>query len=350
MLVFLDGPQQFEFGLDFNSWQTGPKFRGLKSVPNGIHFVHYSLSNISTHGFFCNLKDMVVYKWDRENEIFVLEMDTLQLQRLDDSFRSYEQYLGSYEAAIQDMDTRKKWRRLSCYITPELIQMICPQPVSSMTCTSRYGEDWNEEKQRDLMKLAQLRGQEWIQPSQEIDQKNWINFTEIDLKRSFPTGSTGSQVTRHYLDKSWLLQVIVKQNFNDPLLFIGEMQIAFVLFRLAQIYDGFEHWKTIIHLLCHCTDAIQVYPQLYEAFLDQFQIQLMDFGEEFFVDELKSENFLKAALTQLAQNIREAPFPVLESIEQKLGSLLRFVGQEFGWQMESSLSDVDSEDLPQIVE
>lgn len=41
ILVFLDVPEGTEFGIDYNSWQTGPEFRGVKMIPPGIHFVYY---------------------------------------------------------------------------------------------------------------------------------------------------------------------------------------------------------------------------------------------------------------------------------------------------------------------
>lgn len=40
-LFFLDVPIGTEFGIDFNSWNTGEKFKGVKMIPPGIHFVYY---------------------------------------------------------------------------------------------------------------------------------------------------------------------------------------------------------------------------------------------------------------------------------------------------------------------
>ena len=41
ILVFLDIPEGAEFGIDYNSWQTGSNFRGVKMIPPGVHFIHY---------------------------------------------------------------------------------------------------------------------------------------------------------------------------------------------------------------------------------------------------------------------------------------------------------------------
>jgi len=41
ILLFLDPPENLEFGIDFNAWSTGPLFKGVKLIPPGLHFVFY---------------------------------------------------------------------------------------------------------------------------------------------------------------------------------------------------------------------------------------------------------------------------------------------------------------------
>ena len=40
-LVFLDVPEGTEFGIDCNSWEVGPLFKGVKMIPPGFHFIYY---------------------------------------------------------------------------------------------------------------------------------------------------------------------------------------------------------------------------------------------------------------------------------------------------------------------
>ena len=40
-LVLLDVPEGTEFGIDYNCWNVGPKFKGVKMIPPGFHFVFY---------------------------------------------------------------------------------------------------------------------------------------------------------------------------------------------------------------------------------------------------------------------------------------------------------------------
>ena len=40
-LLCLDVPEKTEIGIDYNSWHTGERFKGIKMIPPGVHFVFY---------------------------------------------------------------------------------------------------------------------------------------------------------------------------------------------------------------------------------------------------------------------------------------------------------------------
>lgn len=41
LLVLLDVPVRTEVGIDCYMWQAGPRFKGVKMIPPGLHFVYY---------------------------------------------------------------------------------------------------------------------------------------------------------------------------------------------------------------------------------------------------------------------------------------------------------------------
>uniref|UniRef100_A0A914R7M9 AAR2 C-terminal domain-containing protein n=1 Tax=Parascaris equorum TaxID=6256 RepID=A0A914R7M9_PAREQ len=55
-----------------------------------------------------------------------------------------------------------------------------------------------------------------------------------------------------------------------------------------QVYEGFEQWKRLIHLLCSCKKAIATYPKC---------------PKDFFVDIVSRDNFLTTTLSRLFVNI-----------------------------------------------
>ena len=40
-LFLLEVPINTEIGVDMNSWNTGPKFKGIKMIPPGVHFIYW---------------------------------------------------------------------------------------------------------------------------------------------------------------------------------------------------------------------------------------------------------------------------------------------------------------------
>ena len=43
IIVILDMPAGFEFGIDYNSWTVGENFKGVKMIPPGFHIMHFKL-------------------------------------------------------------------------------------------------------------------------------------------------------------------------------------------------------------------------------------------------------------------------------------------------------------------
>ena len=84
-ILFLNAPPGITFGIDYNSWTTGPKFKGLSGIPPGLHFVYYALPSGPRSGYFVFLKsgEIDVRVWDDSSEgILPLEsMDPDQTER-----------------------------------------------------------------------------------------------------------------------------------------------------------------------------------------------------------------------------------------------------------------------------
>nr|CAB3486445.1 unnamed protein product [Digitaria exilis] len=75
-LLLLDVPQRTLFGIDTQVFSVGPKFKGMKMVPPGPHFIYYCSSSRSgsefapTVGFFLTTQptEVIVRKWDPQEE------------------------------------------------------------------------------------------------------------------------------------------------------------------------------------------------------------------------------------------------------------------------------------------
>ena len=80
-LIVLDVPEGTEFGIDYFSWNVGPRFKGIKMIPPGLHFIYYSAVNRGGQsaprtGMFLYSKrqEVFVMRWDASSED-VVEVD-----------------------------------------------------------------------------------------------------------------------------------------------------------------------------------------------------------------------------------------------------------------------------------
>jgi hypothetical protein len=48
VLIIPDVPIGLDFGINCLSFETGPKFRGMSLIPQGLHFVYHSTGTIVT--------------------------------------------------------------------------------------------------------------------------------------------------------------------------------------------------------------------------------------------------------------------------------------------------------------
>jgi len=86
---------------------------------------------------------------------------------------------------------------------------------------------------------------------------------------------------------------------------LAEFQYAFVTFLMGHVYEGFEQWKRLNHLLCSCQQALTTYQQLYNDLLMALHFQLKECGVDFFEDALANDNFLITTLALLFANIED---------------------------------------------
>jgi A1 cistron-splicing factor AAR2 len=69
------------------------------------------------------------------------------------------------------------------------------------------------------------------------------------------------------------------------------------------VYEGFDQWKRIIHLVCSCTSALKSQPQFFNDFLMALHYQMKMVPDDFFQDVLASNNFLITTLSMMFANI-----------------------------------------------
>ena len=142
-LLFLDFPIGNEFGIDMNVNKTGEKFRGVKMIPPGLHFVHFSTVNAShksvgpRSGFFQVFKkhDFIAKQWDaRDEDISTEPIRDEEIDRYRQSLMGdLDKFLAPYP-----FEQYKQWCGLTDFITESTLNRLNPSNklISSMTINS----------------------------------------------------------------------------------------------------------------------------------------------------------------------------------------------------------------------
>lgn len=150
-------------------------------------------------------------------------------------------------------------------------------------------------------KIGSAARQEWrdIKPIEAMR----LRLVEVP-RRLAPPGASASDISMHQMDRSFTLESLLHDRFansecglslplpycffpplpdtssmlplkenltfflcaSDPKELLGELQFAFICFLMCQVYDAFENWKHMVHLLCSCDRALRDLPQLYLDF------------------------------------------------------------------------------------
>ena len=160
-ILCMDTPKKLYFGIDYISFETGDKFKGVKMLPPGAHFIYTSVDGVTRTGIFLwiNSKQTMFYEWHKKFEFLIEYGDKDQAERLaigmyfnntcfllisfilaqtvcypvllfvfvvfiiyiGVSNHDFDCNLGAYP-----INSYQKWQRLSCYISQQLIQRLSP--------------------------------------------------------------------------------------------------------------------------------------------------------------------------------------------------------------------------------
>jgi len=327
VLVMLGVPAGTEFGVDYNTWTVGPRFKGVKMVPPGVHFVHYSSARPGEHdtgprtGFFVELKpqQVVMRQWNVATEALEEVTDAEQeLNRHRGGLLALEPDLGPYP-----FDGLRRWLALTSKLSPAVVTRL--RPVSDNTCSKSKPDG-------PTTAAAAVEAQGC-----------GIRFTHIP-RRHFPPGATAAEITRCSMDRSYTLRAVLDSVSNDVDGLLGEVQYAFVSFLICHVLDAFEQWKKLVALLCSCEDALAETPKLFHDFIGILLFELREMPEDFFRDVVSRDNFLAASLRTLYATI-DSSMGAPVGLKQRAAMLQKFVTERFNW----DFGEEPDEDKPVLV-
>ncbi|CAE7933669.1 AAR2 [Symbiodinium sp. KB8] len=131
-LLCLDVPPGTQIGIDLATYTVGGKFKGIKMIPPGVHFV--SFAAVSKEGdmaprtgrfLWFQQGQVHAWRWNPATEDFLCgpELGEGEAERYAEGVRRFEfdQFLGTYP-----LKTYARWQTLSRYITKDLLSRTEP--------------------------------------------------------------------------------------------------------------------------------------------------------------------------------------------------------------------------------
>lgn len=238
-VVVLGVPEGTEFGIDYSSWAVGPRFRGVKMIPPGVHFVHCSAGRAGggrretgpRTGQFLSLRrrEVRLLRWDAASEALGLAPPAPgRAEALRENLQDMDRFLGPYP-----YETLKKWVSLTSFLSEALVKQL--QPESGQICAfsevlpvvaGRLSSDRAEQRGAALGAECRSYAEGLARlPRMEPRAGTEIRFTELPTQM-FPDGATPEEITRHSMDLSYALERVIQQRYaSQPLDLLGESRL-----------------------------------------------------------------------------------------------------------------------------
>ncbi|GBP94154.1 Protein AAR2 homolog [Eumeta japonica] len=237
-------PEETQFGIDMHCWNTAEDFRGVKMIPEGLHYIHYSAVSQSTgdvsprSGFihYFKKKEFLVKLWDKKMEdISKDQISDESIQRLKDNLFNIDRFLAPYP-----FENWQKWKILTSQITDTLAEKLSPETGiirssvellsmtdderpkgvrSSITSenidnTTNIEEQATSEQQtikRQKVRVSSANKEDSMLPDLKPAPGTAIRFTEVP-KEKYPKGATPQEITKHHLDQTYTLETMIAQH------------------------------------------------------------------------------------------------------------------------------------------
>lgn len=341
-VLLLDLPPSALAGIDLLSFTTTPRFRGVKDLPSGWHFVFTGTSTAFSirHGIWFRVEEhhqLTVTRWHQQDETLSVVTDEAEKLRWRANIgKVWEKGLTPYRQSSTSKDEAQvlsgDWLQLTSYISDKLLRRITQGDSESLHLTSASSAS------QDLDDIPGLSSSESkTHPEKEL------HFLPIDLKRTWRPDATGRERTDAAQDRSWALSSLMSELGNrDGDEIIGELQFCFLVLLTLNNWSCLEQWKRLLTLVFTCKTAVPTHPDLFIRAIATLRLQLMHCKDaEGGLIDLADEggSLLKSLLTRFRNGLDGLPrIEEVQDVLDELDDLEAYLRDEHGWQFGGSFA------------
>ena len=351
-VLLLNLPPKALAGINLLSFTTSPRFRGVKNIPPGLHFVfaaNDSAFSARQGAWFyvtpgTGSPQVFVKKWDEDTEDLVAETVQTEVLRWKANLGSiWKDGLMPYRQTVQEGDSGEEdgwseestdWSKLTSHVTPTILSRICGLNPDHWNLTSASSAT------QDLEPIPGLESSNSVMhPEKEL------RFLPIDLKKTWREGATGRERTEAAQDRTWLLGHLIsnhcqaKEMREREFEILGELQFAFLMVLTLNNNSCLEQWRRLLRMLLTCTQAIKQRPQLFHELLKTLRAQLSHCtameGDLFDVSEVGG-GFLRPLFSRFRKSLGEFEGKWQANLVDELEDMEDFLQQAFGWEPDGS--------------
>jgi len=353
-VLLLDLPPSALAGINLLSFTTTPRFKGIKHLPPGLHFVFASsTSSLSIrHGAWfrvarTNAIQLFVQRWDaaKEELVCVTAQPELLQWRANlgsiwrDGLTPYRQSAGGAAGRTdggEEVVETQDWDDLTSHVSDAVLSRVLGGGAAQEQ--QQQQELWKltsaSSAARDVDDIPGLEGRLF----EEADQL--LKVLPIELKQTWRPGATGRERTEGARDHSWALGELVDEYCDgDEMQVLGELQFCFLMILALSNYSCLEQWKRILTLLFTCQAAVLEKKDLFVQSLRTLRLQLkhsqdiegglFDFSED-------GAGFLKLLLRRFKKSLAEIGGKAKADVIDELEELGAYLSASYGWDLEDN--------------
>ncbi|KAF2663692.1 hypothetical protein BT63DRAFT_109905 [Microthyrium microscopicum] len=345
-VLLLNLPPAALAAIDLLSFTTSAKFRGIKLIPPGLHFVFASASTSLSirHGAWIRIPSpspspspsptdtlqLFVRCWEASTEDLVPESSPAALLRWRANLSSiWREGLTPYRQSAEDeAEETDDWDRLTNYITDDMLTRVTGNPSDAWSLTSASSAS------RDLDDIPGLG------PTQ-LSRDTPLSFLPVELKQTWRPGATGRERTDGARDHSWALGELIDQHCAEPTDVLGEMQFCFLMVLTLANYSCLEQWKRLIKLLFTSQSAVADRAELYVSAIRLLKLQLQhcqDVEGGLFDLSDDGAGFLKQLLRKFKKSLSDEEGMGKSDVMDELDELGSYLRESYGWDLEDNFA------------
>ncbi|KAJ4309431.1 hypothetical protein N0V94_008938 [Neodidymelliopsis sp. IMI 364377] len=351
-VLLLNLPQNALAGIDLLSFTSSPRFKGVRNLPPGLHFIFAasdSALSVRQGAWFyvspgTGSPQVFVKRWDAHAEDLVAETSQTEVLRWKANLGSiWKEGLTPYRQTVREGDSgteddwseeSQDWDELTSRITQTLLSRICGLNPDHWSLTSASA---------GLLDLESIPGLETSNSTRNPEKE--LNFLPIDLRRTWRVGATGRERTEAAQDRSWFLGDLIENHSHAgdkrsrEFEVLGELQFAFLMVLTLNNNSCLEQWKRILLLLFTCQQAIKERSHLFLELLRTLRVQLshcVDMDGFFDMNEVGG-GFLRPLFRRFRKNLDDFDGKWKSDMVDELDELQDFLQKQFGWERDDSI-------------